>query len=79
MVNVLNEDRMPHKLIIDEGNIVKTKVDRGEYLQVILFFLEACRREEEYINLPEIIPKNMETSILYVKSLESKLNVKEPN
>lgn len=45
---------------------------------MILLFLEACRREEEYLNLPEVLPRNLETSILYVKSLEARLQLKEP-
>jgi hypothetical protein len=79
MVNVLNEDRLPYRLVHRNGKPQRERVDRAEYLQVILYFLEECKREEEYINLPEIVPTNMETSILYVKSLESKLNMKEPN
>ena len=45
---------------------------------MILYFLEECRQEEEYINLPELVPSDLESSIVYVKSLELRLHQKEP-
>jgi hypothetical protein len=78
MVEAINQDRMPYKIGYADGRAVRERVTQAEYLQVILYFLTECHNEEEYINLPEIIPVNLETSILYIKSLELKLNEKEP-
>lgn len=80
MVEAINENRMPFKLKFNQERqqMEMERVLRSEYLQVILYFLEECHQEEEYINLPEVIPTNLETSILYIKSLELKLNEKEP-
>jgi hypothetical protein len=66
MVSALGEDQLARRVGFGAEAI---DVSRGEQLQVILLFLEACRRDEEYINLPEVLPRNLETSILYVKSL----------
>lgn len=69
MVEAINQDRMPYKVGHGEDGLKRERVEQAEYLQVILYFLEECRSEEEYINLPEIVPFNLETSILYIKSL----------
>jgi hypothetical protein len=39
MVEAINEDRMPHKISYIDGKIIREKVRRSEYLQVILYFL----------------------------------------
>lgn len=59
MVEAINQDRMPAKLVWREGAAVREAVPRGEYLQVILYFIEECRQEEEYIALPEVMPTNL--------------------
>ena len=43
---------MPTKMYYNGNKVATKKVSRAEYLQVILFFLEECHNEEEYINLP---------------------------
>lgn len=79
MVSALGEDQLSRKIVAgQDGELSVEAVSRGEHLQVILLFLDACRREEEYLNLPEVLPRNLETSILYVKSLEARLQLKEP-
>jgi hypothetical protein len=52
MVETMNQDTMPYKLKNSEGNIARERVNRAEYLQVILYFLAECSNDEEYINLP---------------------------
>lgn len=43
MVETINEDRMPFKLSFENGKVRKQRVERSEYLQVILYFLFECR------------------------------------
>jgi hypothetical protein len=45
MVESINQDTMPTKLIFKDGHPQKEKVSRSEYLQVILYFLEECHAE----------------------------------
>lgn len=54
MVETINQDKMPEKIVYhsDSKKYSSEVVKRAEYLQVVLFFLEACRAHEEYINLP---------------------------
>ncbi len=66
MVSALGEDQLARRVGFGAEAI---DVSRWEQLKVILLFLEACRRDEEYTNLPEVLPRNLETSVLYVKSL----------
>ena len=40
--------------------------------------MEECRRVEEYVNLPEVLPHNLETAVLYVCSLRARLGDREP-
>lgn len=75
MVSALGEDQLARR-VGPGGEAIG--VSRGEQLQVVLLFLEACRRDEEYLMLPEVLPRNLETSVLYVKSLEARLGLKEP-
>jgi len=43
MVETINEDRMPFKLSFENGKVRRQRVERSEYLQVILYFLFECR------------------------------------
>ena len=59
MVENLNADRLPEKLVCENGQFVIKKVTRLEYLSAIMYYIEDCSREEEYLNLPEIAPANL--------------------
>lgn len=46
MVSALGEDQLSRKIVLGrEGKLEVQAVSRGEHLQVILLFLDACRRE----------------------------------
>lgn len=45
MVSALGEDQLSRKIISKNGHLEVVKVTRGEQLQVVLLFLEACKRD----------------------------------
>jgi hypothetical protein len=60
MVSALGEDQLSSKICLNKEGILESQsVSRGEQLQVVLHFLEACKREEEYLILPEVLPRNL--------------------
>jgi hypothetical protein len=52
MVENLNADKLPQKLIFTHGKFSIANVTRLEYLSAIMYYVEDCAREEEYLNLP---------------------------
>ena len=71
MTKKLCNDEMPLKLRVIEGKVVKERVDREEYLQAILYYLgELQLVEGKPIPIPEMIPSNFESGILFLRFLE---------
>lgn len=57
------------------------KVDRLEYLSVILYYIEDCKQRDEdnYLELPDLYPTDLSTALLFIESLHLKLKHHEPN
>ena len=59
MTKKLCDDEMPLKLRVADGKVVKERVEREEYLQAILYYLEELRLvDEKPIPMPDMTPSS---------------------
>lgn len=46
MVDCLNKDNLPRKVIFEDNKFSIKKVSKLEYLSVIMFYMDDCSKEE---------------------------------